>query len=167
MWEEIEEYFHDFPAQGKVARLMLRAGLRVVGNKILCGDVELSDTALGRAAGVDRRVVKDTTKTINARRKLKEIFSKLQPTCNLTGVASILGWCVIEVIPKKADTPGILASISAMFADRRINIRQVIIEDDPAHADHPRGFIITEKPIPPDMLPKIKDVDGVEAVVLR
>lgn len=167
MWEEIEEYFHDFPAQGKVAQMMLRAGLKVQGNKILCGTIELSDTALGRAAGVDRRVVKDTTKTINARRKLKEIFSRLSPTCSLKDVASVLGWCVIEIIPGKADTPGILASVSAMFADKKINIRQVIIEDDPAHADHPRGYIITERPIPPELLPRIKDVDGVEAVVLR
>lgn len=167
MWEEIEKAFEKYPAQGKVARMMLRAGLRVSGSKIFCGDVELSDTAIGRALGIDRRVVKDTTKRINGKRKLKDIFSRLSPTCNLKEVASYIGWSVIEIIPAEASAPGIIASVAALFSERGISIRQMIIEDDPAHSEGPRSYIISEKQVPPEMLPQIKQVPGVSGVVLH
>jgi predicted regulator of amino acid metabolism with ACT domain len=171
MWEEVERHFDKFPAQAKVARMLLRAGLRVSGTvkrpKIYCGDIELSDTAIGRAAGVDRRVVRDTTKTIFKKKKLKEIFAKLLPTCNLKDVANTMGWSVIELIPSKADTPGIIAKVTAIFSDRSINIRQVVIEDDPAHSEHPRGFIITERAIPADIITKVREVQGVDGVTIH
>lgn len=166
LWEEIEKNFSKFPAQGKVARLMLRMGLKVEGSKIFCGEVELSDTAIGRAVGVDRRVVRDTTKTINKKKKLKYIFSKLYPTCCLKDVAGTMGWNVIEIIPEEAEAPGIISAVSAMFSERNISIRQMIIEEDPVHAHRPRGYIITERPIPAEMIPKIKDVAGVHGVTL-
>jgi predicted regulator of amino acid metabolism with ACT domain len=167
MWEEIEKHFDRFPAQGRVARLLLRSGLRVQGSKIFCGNVELSDTAIGRAVDVDRRVVRDTTNTIKKKKKLKEIFSKLYPTCNLKEVSNIMGWSVIEIVPEKADNPGIISQVTALFAERSINIRQVVIEEDPAHSPLPRGYIITESPIPAELLPKIREVSGVNAVVIH
>jgi len=167
MWEEIEKHFERYPAQGKVAKLLLRAGLRVQGSKIFCGNIELSDTAIGRAVDVDRRVVRDTTNTIKKKKKLRELFSKLLPTCNLKQVANSMGWSVIEIIPERANTPGIIAQVTALFAERGINIRQMIIEDDPAHSMAPRGYIITERPIPAEVIPKVREVPGVDGVVFH
>src|SRR2546430_3550299 len=55
MWARFRHYFKGFPAQEKVAQLMVMYGLRVHEGNVYAGDVKLSDTAMARAAGVDRR----------------------------------------------------------------------------------------------------------------
>src|SRR3989304_6282388 len=57
MWAKLRSFFDRYPAQEKVAQLMVLHGFRVHDNRIYAAAVELSDTAIARAAGGDRRVI--------------------------------------------------------------------------------------------------------------
>jgi predicted regulator of amino acid metabolism with ACT domain len=145
---------------------MVVHGLRVHESNVLAGEIKISDTALARAAGVDRRVVTATIATIGSSDELKSFFDRLLPVCHLRDVAPLMGWGAIEVVPTNASKPGILAGVAAIIAQAGISIRQVIM-DDPEIVDDPHGFIVTEAPVPERLLPQIKQVDGVKSVVLH
>jgi len=158
-------FFDRFPAQEKVAQLMVVHGLRVHDGRMYAGPIEVSDTAMARAAGVDRRVVTATARTIAKHPELLRFFDRLTPVCHLREVAPLMGWGAIDIIPTSAGRAGILASVAGIIAEAGISIRQVIV-DDPEISDDPRAFIVTEQPIPERLLPRIKAVDGVKSVVL-
>ena len=166
MWARFRPYFKGFPAQEKVAQLMVVYGLRVHEGSVYAGDIRLSDTAMARAAGVDRRVVTATVETIDKNDELKGFFDKLRPVCHLREIAPLMGWGAIEIVPTNAAKPGILAGVTTIIAQAGISVRQVIM-DDPEIVDDPHGFIVTEAPVPERLLPLIKQVDGVKSVVLH
>jgi uncharacterized protein len=120
---------------------------------------------LGRAAGVDRRIVSATVRTIEANPELKKVFTHFQPTLHLKDVAPNLGWGVIEIIPDNASRPGILAGVSSLIAREGISIRQAVV-DDPDFSDAPRLFIVTERPVPASLIPELQRVMGVRSVTL-
>ena len=165
MWARLRLFFDRFPAQEKVAQLMVVHGLRVHDGRMYAGPIEVSDTAMARAAGVDRRVVTATARTIAKHPELLRFFDRLTPVCHLREVAPLMGWGAIDIIPTSAGRAGILASVAGIIAEAGISIRQVIV-DDPEISDDPRAFIVTEQPIPERLLPRIKAVDGVNSVVL-
>ncbi|MEE8232688.1 MAG: hypothetical protein V3R46_05145 [Thermoplasmata archaeon] len=165
MWGKIRHYFEKFPAQARVAQRMLTYGFRVKGDRVYCGDVAVAETALGRALGVDRRVVTATVRTIQRNPDLARIFRRLRPVAHLREVAPLMGWGAIEIVPTDARTPGILAGVSSIIARASISIRQVIV-DDPDVVDEPRGFIITDAPVPSELIPAMKAVEGVQGLVL-
>ncbi len=165
MWRKIKHYFDHLPGQARVAQMMLDQGLRVEGGRVFCGSVRLAETALGRGAGVDRRVVTATLQTIQAHEELRGIFGRLRPVAHLREVAPRMGWGAIEIVPTDAHTPGILAGVAHLIAGEGISIRQVIV-DDPEVVDEPRGFIITDAPVPGRLLPEIRNVKGVQGVVI-
>lgn len=166
MWARFRTYFKGFPAQEKVAQLMVTYGLRVSEGSVYAAQIKISDTSLARAAGVDRRVVTATVETINKNGELADFFDRLQPVCHLRDVAPLMNWGAIEIVPTNASKPGILAGVAAIIAQAGISIRQVIM-DDPEIVDDPHGFIVTEAPVPERLLPQIKQVDGVKSVVLH
>jgi len=166
MWARFRSHFKGFPAQEKVAQLLVVHGLRVRDGNVLAGEIKISDTALARAAGVDRRVVTATVATIGSIEELKTFFDRLLPVCHLRDVAPLMNWGAIEIVPTNASKPGILAGVAAIIAQAGISIRQVIM-DDPEIVDDPHGFIVTEAPVPERLLPQIKQVDGVKSVVLH
>lgn len=164
MWNQIKHYFERYPGQARVAQRMLDHGLRVAEGQVYCGSIRLAETALGRAVGVDRRVVTATVETIARHADLAAIFAKLWPVAHLREVAPLMHWGAIEIVPTDAATPGILAGVSSLIAREAISIRQVIV-DDPDVVDEPRGFIITDAPVPSHLLPEIRKVAGVQGVV--
>jgi predicted regulator of amino acid metabolism with ACT domain len=166
MWSRLRPYFKGFPAQEKVAQLMVLYGLRVHEASVFAGAIKVSDTSLARAAGVDRRVVTATVETIGKNPELANFFDRLHPTCHLRDVAPLMNWGAIEIVPTNAAKPGILAGVTSIIAQSGISVRQVIV-DDPEIVDDPHGFIITEAPVPERLLPLIKQVDGVKSVVLH
>ncbi len=166
MWAKLRMFFERFPAQEKVAQLMVTRGLRVREGRVYAGEIEVSDTAMARAARVDRRVVTATTRTIMRNPDLLRFFERLTPVCHLREVAPLMGWGAIEIIPTSASRPGILAGVAGVIAEAGISIRQVIV-DDPEVLDDPHAFIVTEAPVPERLLPKIKAVEGVKSVVLH
>jgi predicted regulator of amino acid metabolism with ACT domain len=166
MWYSLSKYFGRYPSQGKVAKLLLTYGLRVSGGKIYCGEIELADTAVGRAAGVDRRIVRSAIKTIEEFEELRRVFSLLQPTAMFKEVAPVMGWSAIEIIPTDAQTPGILADVAGVIAKAGISVRQAIV-DDPELSDEPRLYVITESAVPPELIPQIKSCRGVKSILIH
>ncbi len=166
MWAKLRPYFKGFPAQERIAQLMVNYGLRVHDGGVYAGEIALADSAIARAAGVDRRVVTATLETIEKTPLLQDFFAKLWPVCHLGNVAPTMGWGVIEILPTNASKPGILAGTAAIIAESGISVRQVVV-DDPEILEDPRAMLITEKPVPERLLPRIRQLDGVRGVVLR
>ena len=164
MWRKIYSYFERYPAQQKVVAAMLSYGLSVKNGKIYCGNIELSASKIARALKVDRRAIIMTADTIMKHKELREFFANLTPTCDFKEVASVVGWGVIEIIPKDASIPGILADVTRVIADEKISIRQAIV-DDYVLKEEPRLYIITEKPLKGGMIEKIRKARGVKGVV--
>ena len=165
MWDKIANYFEKYPSQAKVARYLLRYGLRIDRDHVFCGDVQIADSSLARAAGVDRRVVKSTIETIKADPTLLKFFSQLQPTNHLKNAASAMGWSAIEIVPMNAHEPGIIASITEILARSQISVRQAIV-DDPMTMEEPKLFIVTESQVPSDLIPVIRASKGVKGVTI-
>jgi len=165
MWNYISSYFKEYPKQKKIAQKMLEYGLSINNNHITCGSIELSDSKIARALNVDRRAIKATITTITKHKKLKNIFTKLKPTCHLKDMASEMEWDVLEIIPTNASQPGILAQVATIIANERINIRQAIV-DDIEITEEPHLFVVTETRIPPEIIPKIRNIPSVKSVLL-
>ena len=166
MWAKLRPHFKGYPGQERVAQLMVNYGLRVKGDGVFAGDIGLTDTAIARAAGVNRRVVTATVGTIRKNSLLSDFFGKLWPVCHLGNVAPMMGWGVIEILPTNASRPGILAGTSGIIAQANISVRQVIV-DDPDIFEDPRALLITDRPLPERLLPKIRKLEGVRGVVIR
>ena len=165
MWKKIATYFNKYPGRRIIAQKLLEYGLRVEENRIYCGEIELSDSKIARAFNVDRRVIASTIETINENKDLKKVFANLIPTCHLKDVAPKMNWGVVEIIPVDPSMPGILAEVSKMIADQNISIRQAIVDDFEFY-EEPRLFIVTEKQLPPLLIPKIRKARGVKAVLI-
>lgn len=165
MWKQISIYFGRYPSQAKVARMLMEMGLSVHDGRIHCGDVELADVAIGKAVGVDRRIVRSAVHTIETNPELSRVFSKLRPTSFLKDIAPEMGWNAIEIIPTNASSPGILADVTGVIALAGLSIRQVIVTDPDLSMD-PRLYIITESAVPSEIIPKIKNCRGVKSILL-
>lgn len=164
MWDRIKHKFEKFPARMSVARKIVELGLCVGENeKIFCGDVEISDVALARAAGVDRRTIKSTIDVILADNQLEAIFNNINPAgALLKNVAPNLGLGVVE-IEAQAGNPGILAKATELISNENVSIRQAHASD-PELEENPRLTIITEKPVKGDLYNEFLKIDGVKKV---
>jgi predicted regulator of amino acid metabolism with ACT domain len=164
MWDRIKHKFEKFPARMGVARKVVELGLRVGENgKIYCGNVEISDVALARGAGVDRRSIRATVEVIMADKELAAIFSNIFPAgALLKNVASDLGFGVVE-IEAQAGAPGILARATQLISRENISIRQAHA-GDPELEENPRLTIITEKPVKGELIQEFLDINGVKRV---
>lgn len=166
MIEEIVKQFGQYPAQVKVARLMLRLGLKVHSGNIFCGEVKLADVAVGKAAGVDRRVVRATAMTISNNPTLSNFFGRLEPVANLSSVARSMGWSTLEIASDDATQPGILADVARIIAEAGISVRQAIVED-PELTESPRIFVVTSAEVPASIIPALRNAKGVREITLR
>ena len=165
MWRQIAKYFNAYPKRRKLAQKLLEYGLKVGNNKVYCGEIELSDSKIARAFDIDRRIITSTIKTITEKKDLQKVFSGLKPTCHLKDVAPEMNWGVIEIIPEDPSMPGILAQVATVVADAKISVRQAIV-DDFELSEEPRLFIVAEKQVPGMLIPKIRKIKGVKAVVI-
>lgn len=165
MWRAISEYFQSYPSQAKVARLLLRMGMSVKDKRVYAGGVIIADSAVARAANVDRRVVRSTVETISKDKQLSRFFSRLQPTINFKDVAPVMGWSAIEIVSTDAGQPGILTAVSSIISEAGISIRQAIV-DDPETSEEPRIFIITESTVPAELIPRLKAAKGVKSLTI-
>lgn len=165
MWQVLIDHFRRYPAQERVVRLLIQHGLRLHDNKIHAGDVEVADTAVARAANVDRRIVRSTVETILENPELRSVFTRFQPTLHQKDVAPRMGCGVIEIIPDDAGSFGILAGVSRVISDARISIRQAIVED-PDFTEEPKLFVVTEAAVPGSLIPILQGVPGVKGVTV-
>ena len=165
MWKDLSIFFKGYPKRRKVAQKILEYGLRIEGDSIYCGNIELSNSKFARALDIDRRAITSTIELIKKEPKLMEIFSKLVPTCHLKDVAPAMKWGVIEILPTDPSIPGILAEVAKIIAENNISIRQAIV-DDFELSEEPRLFIVTETQIPGSLLPRIRKAKGVKALMI-
>ncbi|MFH1404350.1 MAG: amino acid-binding protein [Candidatus Altiarchaeota archaeon] len=162
---DLEGFFAGRGAQRRVAEFLVRRGLRVSsGGLVYAGDVEVKRSSIALLLGVDRRVVKSTIESIAGDERMMKIFSRLNVTPYLRDLAPVLGYGVIEIIPSNAGKEGIIAGVTGLISEEGIGIRQVIA-DDPMF-DNPELTVITEKPIPRDLIDRMLNVEGVEKVVV-
>ncbi|MCL2608243.1 MAG: regulator of amino acid metabolism, contains ACT domain protein [Methanomassiliicoccaceae archaeon] len=162
--KRLSEVFAGYPSQEKVARMLLRFGISVKDGKAFCGDVELSDAAIGRAAGADRRVAGTTITKITSDKTLSGFFAGLRPIALLADVAVHIGCSTLEIIPTNASIPGIIADVSAVTLAAGISIRQAVIDDPDGDA---RLLIVMDGNLPPEFIPSLKMCRGVAGIVLR
>jgi predicted regulator of amino acid metabolism with ACT domain len=165
MWHLLTKYFQRYPAQSRVAQMLLRYGLAVREDGVYCDTIAIPDTSIARAAQVDRRVISAAIETIQREPELRQVFSKLTPTCHLKDAAPQMGWGVLEIVPNDAQGVGILADVATIISKRNISIRQAIV-DDPELQEEPRLYIVTEGPLPVDVIPEIRSARGVKSVTL-
>ncbi len=166
MWTQVKNYFSDSPSKLKIAKLIVESGLRIdEKGRIYCGEIEIPATKLAAAAGVDRRIVKDTAQAILESEELKKIFMNLKPAGPLLrDVAQYLGYGVIE-FKARPEAPGIIAEATALIAKEGISIRQILAEDAEIYPD-PKLLLITEKPIPGELLNKFLKISTVKQVTV-
>ena len=163
--ERLSKVFAGHPAQEDVARLMLRLGISVKDGRAYCGTVEISNVALGRAAGTDRRVVRSATDKISNDPELSRFFCGLRPIALLSDVASLIKCSTLVIHPTDASMPGILADVSAIMLAAGVSIKQAVI-DDP-DGKNPHLVIVLDGALPPEFIPSLKQCRGVASIILR
>lgn len=166
MWEKIKQYFKTSPSKLKVSKIFVELGLSIGdGGKIYCGPIELAATKVAKALNVDRRIVKATAEAILGNTTLKHLFMNLKPAGPLLkDVAPYLNYGVVEIRAKPAAI-GIIAATSTLIAEEGISIRQILAEDAAIYPD-PKLIIITEKPIPGELLSKFLKIPTVTTVAI-
>jgi predicted regulator of amino acid metabolism with ACT domain len=164
MWQQIKKEFEKYPARMKVARKMVELGLRVdEDQKIYCNDLKISDIALAQVADVDRRAIKATIASILENENLAKIFGNIVPAGTLLkNIAKPLGLGVIE-IETQNENYGILAEASKLISSKKIGIRQAYANDIEME-ELPVLTVITETPVPGDLLNQFLKIKGVTKV---
>jgi hypothetical protein len=167
MFDEIMGKFADSPGQREVVRLLLERGFSVnEDGRVVSGGIEIPNTGIAREVGVDRRVVDATTDAILADSDLEEIFRNISSIPSLMDLAPVLDLTVLTVHVAEADQPGIVAKVTTLIADRGISIRQTISED-PEFTDEPKLHIITDEPLPGELLNELTGLAFVRKVELE
>jgi predicted regulator of amino acid metabolism with ACT domain len=167
MFTEIMEKFSDSPSQQRVIRLLLERGFSVNDEgRVVSGGIEIPNTGIAREVEVDRRVVDATTDAILADDELRPIFQNISAIPSLMDLAPVLDLTVLTVAVRDAEESGIVATVTGAIADRDISIRQTISED-PEFTDEPRLYVITDDPLPGDLLNEVRDMAFVRRIELQ
>lgn len=164
MWNNVKKYFEGHPERLKVSRVLIENGLSVKNGRIYLNEIEIPPVRVARAAGVDRRTVKETLKAIKSNHELREIFQGIRSAGHsLKEIAKPLGLGVVEITPVDAKILGILANSALILARNGLGIRQAIV-DDPELSPEPKLTLIAEKKIPGELIPQLLNVKGVAKV---
>ena len=162
---QIKEYFKNYASQQRVAKFLLETGLSVEDGQIYCNGIQMSPLRISRVLDVDRRTVNATINTIEENEELRKIFSNLKATAFYGEVVKEIDAGMIEIVPIDPHGVGILAGVTSIIAEYGVSVRQCITED-PEFTEEPKLFVITEDKIPMSTLEKIREIEGVERVVL-
>jgi len=151
--------------QKRVAEFLLRNAIRVSGDgRLFSRNIEIPYTSIARVLDIDRRVIRATVDSILREPRLRRVFTKLDSTLLLRDVAPELGYGAIEIIPTDAASKGIIAGVARIIADSGISIRQIIAEDP--MFENAETTIITEKPLPRELIDEMLRVPGVRKVTV-
>ena len=147
-------------------RLLLERGFSVNDDgRVVSGGIEIPNTGIAREIDVDRRVVDATTTAILEDDELRRIFQNISSIPSLMDLAPVLDLSVLTIEPNDAERPGIVAEVTGLLADRGISIRQTVSED-PEFTDDPRLYVVTDDPIPGDLLNDLSALDFVRRLSL-
>ena len=166
MWAQVQRALGDYPAQLDVAKVLFKYGLRVrEDGEIACGEIRVPAKQVAKEAGVDRRAVDATAKTILADETLRGIFMNLEPLAYLKGVAQTLGLGLIEILPTDATKPGIIHEVTEVISKFKVSIRQAVA-DDPYFVTQPKLTIITDKPIKGKVIDALRKLPSIQSVIV-
>jgi len=167
MFDEIMEKFEGSPSQQAVIRLLLERGFSVNDEgRVVSGGIEIPNTGIAREIDVDRRVVDATTDAILADPELKRIFQNISSIPSLMDLAPVLDLTVLTIVPTDADEPGIVAGVTGLIADAGISLRQTISED-PEFNDEPVLYLITDEPLPGELINEIRALSYVRKIEIE
>ena len=167
MFDEIMQKFEGSPSQQAVIRLLLERGFSVNDDgRVVSGGIEIPNTGIAREIGVDRRVVDSTTDAILVDPQLRRIFQNISSIPSLMDLAPVLDLTVLTVEVDDADAPGIVARVTTLIADHDISIRQTISED-PEFTDDPKLHLVTDQPLPGDLINEIRSLPFVRKIELQ
>jgi len=166
MWSDIIREFSDSPSQGRVARFLLENGFGVTADgRIACNDIEIPATHVARAIGTDRRVVDATARRILDAPSLREVFTNIRATPDLSQLTGPLGLSSITILPQDARERGIVNAAVGVVSGHNLTIRQIFVTD-PELSEEPRLVIITEGEIPGEVIEAIRKLSQVKQVIL-
>jgi hypothetical protein len=164
MWSNVKKHFEGHPERLRVARVLIENGLSARDGKIYLNEIEIPPVRVARAAGVDRRTVKEALNAIRSDRELRPIFEAIRSAgLSLKEIAKHLDLGVVEIEVDDPKTPGILANSAMILAKNGLSVRQAIV-DDPELSPEPKLTLIAEKKIPGTLIPDILNVKGVAKV---
>lgn len=156
--------FAGYPSQEKVARLLLKHGIRVSEGKAYCGEIEQADSAIGRACGVDRRVVRATLERITSTPELSRVYANARSTLSMVDMAPDIGCSSIVITPTDSTMPGILADITDVLFRAGVSVRQAMVDDS---GDGAVLQVVAYGRIPATVIPDIKACRGVSTVLIK
>jgi predicted regulator of amino acid metabolism with ACT domain len=164
MWIEVLARFAKFPAQERVAKVLLEHGFQVnSAGAVVSGSIRIPDTEIAREAKVDRRAVDETTATILGDQMLKDFFSHMKTFVFLRDVAPVLGLGVIVITPRDASQIGIIEEVAQTVAACGVRVRQAVT-DDSYFVDDPKLTIICDTRIPGALVDKLLQLPSVKGV---
>lgn len=167
MWSEIVDKFKGMPSQEKVIRLLLARGFQVnAEGHVVSGKIEIPHTQIAKEVGVDRRVVDATTEMILKDDTLRRVFQNIRSIASLKDVAPLLGLGVIIVRVENAQSVGIINEVTSVVARYHLSIRQAVT-DDPYFTDDPAMTLITNDPIPGELVSDLKKLKGIRSVTIQ
>lgn len=167
MFDEIMAKFEGSPSQQAVIRLLLERGFSVSDEgRVVSGGIEIPNTQVAREIGVDRRVVDSTTDAILADEELRRIFQNISQIPSLMDLAPVIDLSTLTIAVTDAGQRGIVATVTSLLADEGISIRQTVSED-PEFTDEPRLYIVTDEPIPGDVLNELRELEFVRKLELQ
>jgi uncharacterized protein len=164
MWSEVLARFSKFPAQERVAEVLLEHGFQVSSaGTVISGFIRIPDTEIAREAKVDRRAVDETTATILSDEMLKNFFSNIKTFVFLRDVAPVLGLGVIIITPRDASQIGIIEEVTQTIAEYGMSVRQAVT-DDSYFIEDPKLTIICDTRIPGELVDKVLRLASVRGV---
>ncbi|MFC7212072.1 amino acid-binding protein [Natronoarchaeum sp. GCM10025321] len=167
MFDEIMEKFEGSPSQQAVIRLLLERGFSVNDEgRVVSGGIEIPNTGIAREIDVDRRVVDSTTDAILDDEELRRIFQNISQVPSLMDLAPVLDLTVLSIQVTDAEQEGIVATVTTLLAEEGVSIRQTISED-PEFTDEPRLYIVTDQPLPGDLINELTDLPFVRSLELK
>ncbi len=146
MWPQVKKQFSRQTVRVDIVKKMIESGMRVSEDlRLYVGNVEVDYSAVARAAGVDRRVVKQTLEQIRRSEFLYSIFSKIQPFgASLVPVVSKLGYSAI-VIEADPRAPGVMAAVTSVLSKHRLVVRQALADDPDMVPDAKMTLVVEGK----------------------
>lgn len=166
MWNSLKKHFEEYPERLRVARVLVENGLSTKEGKVYLNQIEIPPVRIARVAGVDRRTVNETLKTIKSNRELRLIFEEMRSAGHsLKEIAKPLNLGVVEITPVDAKATGILAKSATTLARAGLSIRQAIV-DDPELSPEPKLTLIVERKIPGILISELLNIEGVAKVAV-
>lgn len=163
--DSILRAFGGYPSQQKVVEELLRSGIRVDKGVAYCNGIKLSDSAIGVACGVDRRVVRSTLDRIESDPKLRKTFAAMSSIALYADAAKELGCTAIDIEPDNCRAPGILADITRAISDVGISVRQAVVANR-GNTEDQHLLIVLDGNVPPELIYMVKNCRGVRTVTL-